>query len=187
MSVGEEFRPILHARARGPGHLGFLEPDLCERAMELILSGEATPAQIGGFLLVGRAVGDSAPELAAYARPMRSIARPIEAPLGSPVVTVTGGFDGKLRTFNVGAAASLVAAAAAGSRVLMLGCEGTPRRSVGRSSTPCETWEFLRRRPWKRPKFPFRSAASRPRARPTSCPSSTPSWGSATRWCAGRS
>jgi anthranilate phosphoribosyltransferase len=45
--------------------------------------------------------------------------------VGGPVVTVTGGFDGKLRTFNVGAAASLVAAAG-GGRVLMFGCEGTP-------------------------------------------------------------
>jgi anthranilate phosphoribosyltransferase len=31
---------------------------------------------------------------------------------GPPVVTVTGGFDGKIRTFNVGTAASLVTAAA---------------------------------------------------------------------------
>ena len=125
MSPGEEFREILKARARGPAHLGFLEPELCERAMALILSGEATPAQIGGFLLVGRAVGDSPAEMAAYARPMRSLIRTIEAPESSSVVAVTGGFDGKLRTFNVGAAASLVAAAA-GGRVLMLGCEGTP-------------------------------------------------------------
>ena len=67
-AAGEEFRRILYARARGPKHLGFLEPELCERAMELMLTGGATPAQIGGFRLVGRAVGDSAPELAAYAR-----------------------------------------------------------------------------------------------------------------------
>jgi anthranilate phosphoribosyltransferase len=125
LNAGEEFREILKVRARGPEHLGFLEPGLCERAIELILSGEATPAQIGGFLLVGRAVGDSAAELAAYSRPMRSFTRTIEVPPGPPVVTVTGGFDGKLRTFNVGAAASLVAAAA-GGRILMLGCEGTP-------------------------------------------------------------
>ena len=90
MSAGEEFRQILKLRARGPEHLGFLEPELCERAMELILSGEATPAQIGGFLLVGRAVGDSAAELAAYAHPMRSFVRTIQATEGPPVVTVTG-------------------------------------------------------------------------------------------------
>ena len=125
MSAGEEFREILKLRARGPAHLGSLDPGLCERAMELMLSGSATPVQIGGFLLVGRAVGDSPAEMAAYARPMLSLARPIEAPEGPPVVTVTGGFDGKIMTFNVGAAASLVAAAA-GGRVLMLGCKGTP-------------------------------------------------------------
>lgn len=128
MSAGEEFREILKLRARGPAHLGFLDPELCERAMELMLSGGATPAQIGGFLLVGRAFGDSPAEIAAYARVARSFARTIEPPPGSPVVTVTGSFDGKLRTFNVGAAASLVAAAA-GGRVLMLGCENTPPKA----------------------------------------------------------
>ncbi|MEJ7820316.1 MAG: hypothetical protein WKF44_08425, partial [Rubrobacteraceae bacterium] len=64
--MSEEFREILKQRARGPSHLGELDPASCERAMELILTGEATPAQIGGFLLVGRAVGDSAAETAAY-------------------------------------------------------------------------------------------------------------------------
>lgn len=125
MSAIEDFREILKLRARGPEHLGFLEPELCERAMELILAGVATPAQIGGFLLVGRAAGDSPAEMAAYARAARAFSRSFEAPEALPVVTVTGGFDGKIRTFNVGAAASLVAAAA-GGRVLMLGCEGTP-------------------------------------------------------------
>ena len=41
------------------------------------------------------------------------------------MVTVAGGFDGKVRTFNVGAAASLVVAAASG-RVLMVGGEAVP-------------------------------------------------------------
>ncbi|MDX6379827.1 MAG: anthranilate phosphoribosyltransferase [Rubrobacteraceae bacterium] len=125
--AGEEFRPILKARARGPAHLDHLEPQLCEKAMELILYGEATPVQIGGFLLVGRAYGDSPEELAAYARAARSFAREIDVP-GPPTVTVTGGFDGKLRTLNISAAASLLAAAA-GGRTLMLGCEGTPPKA----------------------------------------------------------
>lgn len=93
--------------------------------MALILRGEATMAQIGGFLLVGRAVGDDPAEIAAYARAARGLVREIEVPPGPPVVTVTGGFDGKLRTLNVGATASLVAAAA-GTPVLLPGCEGTP-------------------------------------------------------------
>lgn len=74
--------------------------------MELVLSGEATPAQAAGFLLVGRAVGDGPAELAAYARAGRSFVRQIEPPPGGPVVTVAGGFDGKLGTFNVAAAAA---------------------------------------------------------------------------------
>ncbi|WP_166173897.1 anthranilate phosphoribosyltransferase [Rubrobacter tropicus] len=125
MTPGEGFREILKARARGPERLGPLDPELCGRAMELILSGGATPAQVGGFLLVGRAAGDGPAEMAGYARAVRSFVREIEAPDDRPVVTVTGGFDGKLRTLNVGAAASLVAAAA-GARVVMTGCEGTP-------------------------------------------------------------
>lgn len=96
--------------------------------MGMILAGEATPAQTAGFLLVGRAVGDSAPELAAYTRAMRSLVREIPVPPGPPVVSVAGGFDGKLRTLNVGAAASLVSAAA-GARVLLPGCENTPPKS----------------------------------------------------------
>ena len=123
--MSAEFRAILKKRARGPAHLGPLTPELCERAMELILAGEATSAQIGGFLLVGRAAGDTPAELEAYARPTQELVREIEPPPGPPVVTVTGGFDGKTRTFNVGAAASLVAAAT-GGRMLMLGCENTP-------------------------------------------------------------
>ena len=125
MTPGDEFREILKARARGPEHLGPLDPELCERGMELILSGGATPAQIGGFLLVGRATGDGPAEMAAYARAARAFVREIEVPKDRTVLTVAGGFDGKLRTLNAGAAASLVAASA-GGRILTLGCEGTP-------------------------------------------------------------
>ena len=137
--MSEEFREILRARARGPDHLGPLDPGLCERAMELILRGEATPAQIGGFLLVGRAAGDTAAELAAYARAMRPFVRKMEVLPGPPAVTVTGGFDGKTKTLNIGAAASLVAAAG-GCRVLMLGCEGTPPK---RGRTPFDALRGL--------------------------------------------
>lgn len=120
---GEAFRELLKDRARGPSRLGPLDPETCERAMDMILSGEATPAQAAGFLLVGRAAGDSPEELAAYARAMRRFVRAV--PTGGPVVAVSGGFDGKLRTMNVGAAASLVAAAA-GAKVVHLGGECIP-------------------------------------------------------------
>ena len=132
MSPGEttevSFYEILKERARGLANLGPLAPEMCERAMDMILAREATPAQIGGFLLVGRAAGDTAQELAGYTRALRSRVRAFDAPPGPPVVTVTGGFDGKLRTSNIGAASALVAAAA-GGRVILPGCEDTPPKS----------------------------------------------------------
>ena len=129
MSEGwKEFAPYLKVLARGPDSLADLEPEVAEKATELILRGVASPAQIAGFFLIGRAKGNSASELAAISRAMRRFCRPIEAPPGPPVVTVTGGFDGKTRTFNVGAAASLVAAAA-GGRILVLGGEDVPPKA----------------------------------------------------------
>lgn len=122
--AGETFREVIKARARGPAQLGALDPELCERAMVGILSGEATPAQAAGFLLAGRAAGDSPLEMAAYARAASGFVRKMET-TGEDTVTIAGGFDGKLRTFNVGAASSLVAAAT-GAKILMVGCEATP-------------------------------------------------------------
>lgn len=121
----QEFAPYLKAQARGPANLGELDPDFSEAAMDRILRGIASPAQISGFLLVGRARTESFRELAAYASAMRNFIREPEPPPGPSVVTVAGSFDGKVRTFNVGVGASLVAAAA-GGRVLMLGGEGVP-------------------------------------------------------------
>lgn len=126
MSDGwQEFSPYLKAQARGPSNLGELAPDFSEGAMNLILQGVASPAQVSGFLLVGRARTESFRELAAYARAMRNFVRELEPLLGQRAVTVAGSFDGKVRTFNVGVAASLVAAAA-GGRVLILGGEDVP-------------------------------------------------------------
>lgn len=129
MSEGwKEFAPYLKVLARGPDSLADLEPEVAEKATGLILRGVASPAQIAGFFLIGRAKGNSAAELAAISRAMRKLCRKIEAPSGPPIVAVTGGFDGKNRTFNVGAASSLVAAAA-GGRVLSLGGENVPPKA----------------------------------------------------------
>jgi anthranilate phosphoribosyltransferase len=120
----EEFRAIMKGFAKGPSSLRDLDPEVAQRAMALILGGAASPPQVSGFFLIGRAKGNSPAELAAFSRTMERAARRLEAP-GPPVVSVTGGFDGKVRTINFGSASSLLAAAA-GGRVLLLGSEGTP-------------------------------------------------------------
>ena len=124
----KEFAPYLKELARGPDSLRDLEPETAREATELILRGVATPAQAAGFFLIGRAKGSGAEELAGIAAGLHALIRPIEAPGGdAPVVAVAGGFDGKLRTANVGAASSLVTAAAGGKVVLLAGEDIPPK------------------------------------------------------------
>lgn len=123
----KEFAPYLKELARGPDSLQDLDPRMAGEATQLILRGVATPAQAAGFLLIARAKGSGAGELAGIAAGMRALVRPIEAPEDAPIVAVAGGFDGKLRTANVGAVSSLVAAAAGGKVVLLAGEDIPPK------------------------------------------------------------
>jgi anthranilate phosphoribosyltransferase len=79
--------------------------------MGSIMDGEATSAQISGFLVALRAKGETADEIAGFAEAMREHVVPV-APQRSPVVDIVGtGGDGA-NTFNISTAAALVAAAA---------------------------------------------------------------------------
>ena len=128
MSEGwKEFAPYLKELARGPDSLQDLDPKMAREATELILRGVATPAQAAGFFLIGRAKGNGAGELAGIAQGLLALVRPIESPGDGPTVAVAGGFDGKLRTANVGAASSLVAAAAGGKIVVLAGEDVPPK------------------------------------------------------------
>ncbi len=76
-----------------------------------IMSGEATPAQIGGFLVALRAKGETADEIAGCAEAMRARVLHVR-PTRADVVDVVGtGGDGA-RTFNISTTAAIVAAAA---------------------------------------------------------------------------
>jgi anthranilate phosphoribosyltransferase len=76
-----------------------------------IMSGEATAAQIGGFLVALRAKGETADEIAGCAEAMREHVLPV-CPTREDVVDVVGtGGDGA-RTFNISTTAAIVAAAA---------------------------------------------------------------------------
>jgi anthranilate phosphoribosyltransferase len=79
--------------------------------MGSIMDGEATPAQIAGFLVALRTKGETADEIAGFAEAMREYVVPV-TPQRSPVVDIVGtGGDGA-RTFNISTAAALAAAAA---------------------------------------------------------------------------
>lgn len=80
-----------------------------ETAFGIIMSGDATPAQIGGFLMSLRVRGEAVPEIIGAARAMRNKMHAIDAPPDAIDTCGTGG-DAK-GTFNISTAAAFVVAA----------------------------------------------------------------------------
>lgn len=78
-------------------------------AFELIMDGQATPAQIGAFLMGLRVRGETVDEIAAAASVLRDKARTIEAPPGAVDTCGTGGDSSG--TYNISTAAAIVTAA----------------------------------------------------------------------------
>lgn len=79
-----------------------------EIAFEIIMSGNATPAQIGAFLMALRLRGETVAEITGAARTMRAKVTGIPAPDGAIDIVGTGG-DGK-GTLNISTASAIVVA-----------------------------------------------------------------------------
>ena len=92
-----------------------LKPEEMQAVMRQIMTGGATPTQIGGFLTGMRAKGESVVELSAAAQVMRELAMRVQVDPKNLVDTCGTGGDGR-RIFNVSTAAAFVVAAA-GARV----------------------------------------------------------------------
>ena len=83
--------------------------------MDEVMAGEATSAQIAGFLVALRAKGETAEEIAGCAEAMREHALAVRPARDDLVDTAGTGGDGA-GTLNISTAAALVAAAAARRR-----------------------------------------------------------------------
>ncbi len=81
--------------------------------MRMIMTGEATPAQIGGFLVGLRMKGETIDEIAAAAQVMRSLATKVSVQVDHLVDTCGTGGDAS-STFNISTSSALVVAAAGG-------------------------------------------------------------------------
>lgn len=90
-----------------------LSSEEMREVMHSIMSGGATPAQIGGLLIALRCKGESVEEIAASAQVMRELATKVEV-TGAHIIDTCGtGGDGA-NTFNISTTAAFVVAAAGG-------------------------------------------------------------------------
>ena len=113
-----------------------LAPDQMRAVMRQIMGGEATPAQIGGFLVALRVKGETVEEVAAATEVMRELAAPVVTDPTHLVDIVGTGGDGA-NLFNVSTASAFVAAGA-GARVAKHG-----NRSVSSSSGSSDVLQAL--------------------------------------------
>ncbi|GAB3592011.1 anthranilate phosphoribosyltransferase [Angustibacter peucedani] len=107
--------PALLHRLIGGGSLSSAETGW---AMDRIMSGEATPVQVAGFLVALRAKGEDVDELTGLAQTMLEHAVPISVP--GPAVDVVGTGGDRAHTVNISTMAALVVAGA-GVRVVKHG------------------------------------------------------------------
>jgi anthranilate phosphoribosyltransferase len=104
--MSNDLKPLL-ARLAGGATLTEAE---AEQAFDLIMSGEATPAQIGGLLMAMRVRGETVAELTGAVRAMRARMTAIEAPADAMDVCGTGGDNAG--TLNVSTAVTFLMAGA---------------------------------------------------------------------------
>jgi len=103
--MSDALKPLIGAAADRP-----LSRDEAEAAFEILFEGEATPSQMGGFLMALRTRGETVEEYAAAAAVMRAKCNPVTAPAGAMDIVGTGG-DGK-GTLNISTATAFVVAGA---------------------------------------------------------------------------
>ncbi len=106
-----------------------------ERAFDIIMSGEATPTQVGGFLMALRVRGESVDEITGAVSVMRSKMLQVAAPDGAIDIVGTGGTQ--TGTYSISTCSAIVAAGA-GAKVAKHG-----NRALSSKTGTADTLEQL--------------------------------------------
>ena len=101
-----DLKPFVAKAAAGEA----LNREDARAAFEIIMSGEATPSQIGGFLMALRVRGETVDEIVGAVGAMRARMLTVEAPADAVDIVGTGG-DGA-GTYNISTLAALIVAGA---------------------------------------------------------------------------
>lgn len=99
-----ELKPLIAKVANGES----LNREEARQAFDILMSGEATPSQIGGFLMALRVRGETVDEIVGAVSSMRARMLPVSAPDHSVDIVGTGG-DG-LGTYNISTLAAIIVA-----------------------------------------------------------------------------
>ena len=102
--MSNDLKPVLARLAAGDT----LTETEAEQAFDIIMSGEATPAQIGGLLMAMRVRGETVAEITGAVRALRARMTAVAAPEGAIDVCGTGGDNAG--TLNISTAVTFVVA-----------------------------------------------------------------------------
>ncbi|TAD78839.1 MAG: hypothetical protein EA001_05935 [Oscillatoriales cyanobacterium] len=126
--MSHAFRELLKIIGSGPHTGKSLTRSQAAEAMRLMLTGAATPAQIGAFLIAHRIKRPTGEELAGMLDACQELGPRLESiGEGRPIVTLGIPYDGRSRTAPLGIVTALILAAA-GQPVLMHGGDRMPTK-----------------------------------------------------------
>jgi hypothetical protein len=86
-----------------------IAPEAVTAAFDVVMRGEATPAQIAGLLMGLRVLGETSEVVAAVAQSLRSAMLVLTADRPEELVDTCGTGGGSVTTFNISTAAALLA------------------------------------------------------------------------------
>ncbi|SKA33724.1 anthranilate phosphoribosyltransferase [Consotaella salsifontis] len=102
--MSSQLKPLIGKVAAGQA----LTREEAEQAFSILMSGEATPSQIGGFLMALRVRGETVDEIAGAVSVMRANMLPVSAPANAMDIVGTGGDHAG--TLNVSTCSAFVVA-----------------------------------------------------------------------------